>query len=682
MNDVSSAIMDAAVDGIIVIDSNGVVVSFNSDAEKLFQYLRGEVVGKNVSMLMPDRYGEHHDEYIANYVRFGNAKIIGFGRDVEGLRKDGSRFPMHLSVGESIESGSRQFIGICHDLTDYKEALRRLALAEQRYKDVIQSQSELICRLDDDLKVTFANVSFTKAMGLQHSDVIGMPMYELVAEEGPVFRDTLRELFREHFHIKEITLKILMQGNHEPALVDWTFRRLPNSSDYGVEIQGFGVDVSEKEAAIERAEYLKTHDHLTGFLNKIGLVEYLGLLQPATSETCAILSVDCENFGLINQKFGYDFGDAILCEAASRIRRLAGEEFTICRPGGDDFLLFKRSVAPDAAERLALELTQSLESPYEIKGETLTLGGFVGLAFYPKDSESLVRLPELAEAAAKDAERRKEPIAYFDESYHAALRRKLEIEQGLKAAIERGEIEVYLQPKFKITEKRICEFEALARWTDPKLGFVSPGEFVPIAEQSVLGQTLDRYVIKFVVTLLSSNLDTERDLCPIAVNITAEHFSNPGLANFIIDLMEGAGVPPWYLSLEVTEGVLMKMAPDVSNNLSTLRAYGVSVAIDDFGTGYSSLSYLKQIPADELKIDKSFIDGILTPEGAALVEAIISVARAFNLRVTAEGVETDEQLESLASMGCDVGQGYWFARPAPALRALELREGLEASADV
>lgn len=311
------------------------------------------------------------------------------------------------------------------------------------------------------------------------------------------------------------------------------------------------------------------------------------------------------------------------------------------------------------------------------KNVTVQIQPLVGVALYPDDTANPSRLPEMAEAAMLNSQDHQQPLSYFDQKQHETLRSKLDIEQGLKRAIVKDLLSVYLQPKYKFKDDDVYSYEALIRWHDPDLGQVSPAEFIPIAEQTTLGQTLDRYVIDKIFRFIkddnecADNDDSgRRRIGQIAINITAKHFNDPSLSEFIKGKISDYGVSPTQICLEVTEGVLLAEGGHVIENLNYLRDLGVEVSIDDFGTGYSSLAYLRSLPADELKIDKSFIDDLETTTGKTLVNAIINVAKAFGLRVVAEGIETERQMRTLIEMGCDYGQGYLLARPAPASEVL------------
>lgn len=655
------ALFDAAVDGIITIDSHGRIRSFNRAAETLFGFTRAEVLNRNVTMLMPEHYARAHDSYLDNYLRTGEARIIGIGRDVVGQRKDGSRFPMHLSVGEAWHHDEKHFIGICHDLSDYHEALHKLALAEKRYKDIVHSQTQMICRVDSDLNITFVNRSFMDCVGKTHRELIGTPLHRFAMDNEAAIRDLLNQLFTAG-GVQQLTVKMTMAARARNRQVEWTFTRPGTANGESIELQGFGVDISEMEQARREADYFRNYDTVTGLYNKQAFMAALPAWAAAET-SCSLIHIDLDNFGLVNQKHGFEAGDYMLREVAKRIRTIAGKNCLIARSGADDFLV----AAPVSTLREVKSLTGRLASRIRrnlpLDGDTLSIDVAMGVAFYPGDSDDIQRLPNLAESAMKDARTHREPVALFNKESHSQLRRRLDIEQALKRAMEEGVPHILLQPKYAIPSRRISGFEALIRWNDPELGPISPAEFVPLVEHSKLGQRFDRYVIRKAIAAIQDVAASSDTPLPIAVNITPPHFSNPELAGFILDQLKQSGISPHLLEVELTEGVFLKPNANVANNLATLRAAGVSVAIDDFGTGYSSLSYIKNLQVDELKVDKSFTDELDTHTGKTVLQAVVLIAKAFDLLVTAEGVETARQLAVLEEMGCDRVQGFYLSRP-------------------
>jgi len=670
--DLASALMGAAVDAIIVIDDKGIIQQFSDSAQSLFGYAASEVMGRNVSILMPEPDARNHDQYIENYKHSGNGKIIGIGRDVRGQKKNGETFPMHLSVGESKQQNQHLFVGICHDLSDYTNALNKLASAEQRYREIVQAQKQFILRLDSDFRITFANASFTRALGTEAEDIIGAPISVFFNEPGYRIHRRLASLFSDKETSGEIAVKVTMNGQDgSQTLVEWSFRRTSTPSDDEAELQGFGIDVSEQERALEQAHYLRTHDALTGLLNKQSLVQDCRVWFKSSSLS-ALLYLDIEHFSLINQRYGYEIGDAVLIKLANRISRAIQRANHCARTGADKFLIAVHVSSKADAEAIAERLIEYLSTPFKLRDKQLNVRATVGIAMYPSDSENIEVLPELAESAKDYARRRNRRIGIFDFEHHRVLHRQMEIEQDLKDAIEDHQLEIFLQPKYWVSNCTIAGFEALVRWQHPREGFISPGEFVPIAEKSSLGLELDRYVMATVFDMIARARSAMADFPPVAINITPAHFSQVDFQKLVLAGIAESGIPIASIELEITEGAVMEHSTEAQDNLDALREKGVRIAIDDFGTGYSSLNYLRFIGIDDLKIDKTFVDEILTNKGGVIIKSIIDIAAAHNIQVVAEGVETDEQLQRLREMGCHLCQGYLLSKPLPADEAINL----------
>ncbi|WP_165856368.1 putative bifunctional diguanylate cyclase/phosphodiesterase [Marinobacter sp. JSM 1782161] len=671
LGDLYSTLLEAAVDAIITIDEQGFITSFNSAAERLFGYSRDEVVGRKVNLLMPPDTAARHDRYLQNYLSTRKPRVIGIGREVEGQHRNGSRIPLHFSVGEAVHEGKRTFIGICHDLSKYREIVEQLEETEQRYRDIVESQKQLICRVDSQLRITFANASFSQVIGVQHDALMGLPLTEIADDDEHRLGHLLAGMFRAHGNLNEVNIKVTMKSRDSGALVDWSFKRVDGAGDpQEPELQGFGIDISQQEAALQQALYLRNHDYLTGFLNMRAFSSAMkAWIEPR--RRYALLHLACGRFEMINRQYGYDAGDNVIVEAAKRIR-LTLIRPNLCARTGSDMLVVIGVRDNEEAHDTALQLVQSLERPYRVNGSSLRLDVVCGIALYPADSASQETLQNMASSAARDARDHGATAAYFDADYHEDLKKQMEIEQGLKEALDNQDIEVYLQPKIGLDDHTVHSYEALVRWQHPERGFISPADFIPIAERSALGQKLDRYVLNIAAQLIARCRHQSRPVPVIAVNVTARHFSDLALPEYLEQLMRRYKFPPESLQLEITEGMVMQMRQTTTQVMERLRTLGIQVSIDDFGTGYSSLSYLSHLLVDELKIDKVFIDDLQSERGATLVRSVIAIAKANNLRITAEGIETAAQARILRGMDCDMGQGYFFARPKPGHEVLGL----------
>ncbi|PKM20863.1 MAG: hypothetical protein CVV11_05100 [Gammaproteobacteria bacterium HGW-Gammaproteobacteria-15] len=663
LRSMQDALLEAAVDGIISIDEWGIVQSFNRGAELLFGYKKHEVIGQNVSMLMTTAHSSRHDSYLQNYKGGGKAKIIGIGRDVQAQRKDGSVFPMHLSVGESHTEQGRLFVGVCHDLSEFKAVLQRLISAEQRYRDIVENQKEFICRLSKKSRLTFLNNAFCRQLNQPLFQVLGISIFEFIHADERYNVESLLEQLRQAELPQTISLLIRMLGpDNNVHWVDWTFSTLVGKADSADEIQGVGIDITEQIKAKNHAKFLTSYDALTGLLNRDGLLEQFNRRQDKT-QTYAVLFVDCHRFRLINEKYGHDFGDLMLIEAAHRLQSMLPEGAFACRPGADDYILLLPLEERSDLLPFAQHLLEQCTEPYWLANQKISPSVCIGISTYPDDDTDLNVLIRQAESAMFEAKQQALPLRMYHEDIHNALTRQLEIEQGLRRALEQDLLSVVLQPKYHLSTQKLVGYEALVRWHDAELGFVAPDIFVAVAEAVNLGKKLDCWVIKSALQQIKLWRQAGLQPKPVAVNITAKHFSDPALNQYVINKLQLMELPAECLQLEITEGVAMDNSPAILENLNAFRSAGIKVAIDDFGTGYSSLSYLTSLPIDFIKIDKTFVQALENDNNLSLVKAMLAMAQAIGVAVIAEGIETAKQQDLLAELGCEFGQGYLYARP-------------------
>jgi diguanylate cyclase (GGDEF)-like protein len=411
-----------------------------------------------------------------------------------------------------------------------------------------------------------------------------------------------------------------------------------------------------------------------------------GLFQQRLSAAAAagrgltLLFLNLDNFKAINDGHGRGVGDGLLDEVSDRLAGAVREGDTIGRLGGDEFAAVCPAVATtEGARALAERMCEALRAPFHVAGHELYAPASVGCrAVGPGPAPAPDVLLADAEAAmyeAKDAGR--DRVAVFAEGTRARVSRRLELAEELRRALERGELSLHLQPHVELASGRIVGAEALLRWSHPRLGRVSPAEFVPVAEQFGLIGTIGTWVLREAAALLAGWRDEGRDLT-LSVNVSGAQLRTGGFAELVARIVDEAGIEPGALCLELTESTLMGSSGEAIEALRRLRDRGHYIAIDDFGTGYSSLAYLKDLPVEVLKVDRSFIGGLGTnPHDTAIVASIMSLAHAMGLHVVAEGVETPEQVAELRALGCPVGQGYLFARPAPPARFDVLcRDGL------
>ncbi|GAB3012382.1 sensor domain-containing protein [Bowmanella dokdonensis] len=668
---VNEAILDAAADAIISIDGRGRVLAFNQSAERIFGYHKDEVLGKNVSMLMPDIHAERHDQYLRDYQQGGESHIIGVGRDLLAVKKGGKLFPIYINVGEVKGQKSPIYVAVCHDLTELQQLLKNLSHAEARYQNVVEHQRELVCRLDRDLRFTFINIPMRSSF-CNGGEGLGMSLLEYVS---PDQRKTLRVLLVQLIEQGggEVAITVNMQPQRtRHCWVDWTFSLVMDQEL--TEVQGLGLDVTEQQRAKQHAQFLSRFDQLTGLLNRHGCRQEFEQLC-SQYEQVALMFFDTNRFRWLDERFGTDVGDLLQMEVAYRIKSMRIPALVAARSGPDDFVLcFPLSENQHALE-LAHQVIGRLEAPYRLAGEELNISVNLGIALWdrrePVDFSTQVRN---AGSAMHQARQRQSRVALYDSGVQKKLRRAMELELGIKRALSQDLFEIYLQPKYRLDTEELDGFEALLRWQDPQLGRVAPDEFIHLAEQAGLGKALDRWVIEKVASLLKSWPGAHKE-GRIAVNITSQHLADPGLVEHILDCLTRYQVPRGALELEITEGMAMDASAEVLSNIAKLKKLDIKLALDDFGTGYSSLSYLDDLDLDYLKIDKRFIDALDGKTSHNLVEAIIRMAKALDMTVIAEGVESKKQLQTLRELGCDKVQGYVFSKPLPIREARRLLKG-------
>jgi diguanylate cyclase (GGDEF)-like protein/PAS domain S-box-containing protein len=422
-------------------------------------------------------------------------------------------------------------------------------------------------------------------------------------------------------------------------------------------------DVTERKQAEARAEHLARHDPLTDLANRMAFNEYLdGVVASAAAEQTrfAILCIDLDRFKEVNDIFGHGIGDALLREVARRLQGACGEAF-LARLGGDEFTLVCVG-EPAAAEALAGRLLQAVAGDIDVAGNTLRSGMSIGVAVYPTDGNDPVVLLANADAALYRAKAEaRGSIRFFEPDMDKRLRYRRALQHELRSAVPRGELSLHYQPQASMSGE-IRGFEALVRWQHPVRGMVSPGEFIPLAEESGLIVPLGEWILREACREAASWPNPLR----IAVNLSPVQFRHGDLPTLVHTVLLETGLAADRLEIEITEGVLIGDFARALSILRRLKNLGVRIAMDDFGTGYSSLSYLQSFPFDKIKIDQAFIANLEhNPQSAAIIRAVIGLGRGLELPVVAEGVETKAQLAFLAVEACNEVQGYLIGRPQP-----------------
>lgn len=429
-------------------------------------------------------------------------------------------------------------------------------------------------------------------------------------------------------------------------------------------------DMSETLSLTRQVAYQATHDTLTRLPNRELLRDRLVQAMAVARREgngVALMFLDLDGFKYVNSSLGHPTGDELLVQLAERLRRAGRAEDTIARWEGDQFSILVGGLAePGLAGTLAKKFLSVLGEPYQVHGRDVQIDGSIGISLFPHDAtepEDLIRHADIALHRIKQRDRN--GVGFYDEDFNSRARRRLEIEQGLRKALRNGEFEIYYQPQIALSSGRVVGVEALLRWHHPARGLVLPGEFVPVAEESGLIVQIGDWVLRQACARARAWRDAGTPL-QIGVNLSARQLAKEDLVESVTAAMRESGAEPTDITLEITESAVMGDTARAEALLRDLRALGIRIAIDDFGTGYASLANLKQLPIDQVKIDRSFVSDLVDdPDDAAITQAVIAMSHSMGLSVVAEGVENRAQLDFLRAHHCDEMQGFFISEAQP-----------------
>jgi diguanylate cyclase (GGDEF)-like protein len=426
-------------------------------------------------------------------------------------------------------------------------------------------------------------------------------------------------------------------------------------------------DITERQRSDEKVAHMARHDALTDLPNRVLLRERLEheLKRVKRGECLAVLCLDLDQFKSVNDALGHPIGDELLKLVAERLRACTRDPDTIARLGGDEFAIVMTQMqeASDAAA-LAKRIRESITKPYQIEGHTIVSDISIGISVAPfdaVDSDLLLRNADMALYGAKGDGRG--TYRFFETDMNTRMKARRELEMDLRRALVGKEFELYYQPLVSLESNAVNAFEALLRWNHPTRGLISPADFIPVAEETGLIVPLGEWVLKAACYEAVGWPDHIK----VAVNLSPAQLNNRNLLTVVTATLAETGMPARKLQLEITETVLLQNTFATLQTLHELRKLGVQIALDDFGTGYSSLSYLRSFPFDKIKIDRSFIQDLANgSEPVAIVQAVANLAKSLKMTSTAEGVETQQQMDMLQALGCTEMQGYLFSRARPA----------------
>jgi len=592
------------------------------------------------------------------------------------------QFEMRRMVLLDDAGGVAGTLGFARDITDQIARANRLRAGERKLDTLVRNLPGMAFqRLNDSTwSMVFASEGCRELTGFPPRDFIdnrvrtwgSIVALEDIEQASAGIRDQLThgERYMVEYRI------VLADGD-----MRWVSERgihTAASGDAPAVLEGILLDITESRYYLDEMVHRATHDTLTGVANRPLLIDHLrhgiGYGQ-RYNRMAATLVINIDHFKYVNQSLGHDAGDELLKEVARRLQRALREQDTVARLGADSFAMVLIDLENlGGAAQVMTRILVAVREPYTLGEQEIVVTCSVGCALFPLDGPDPETLLRRADTAMRHARNLGGDCHYF---YSADSDRKTEdrlhLESNLRHAVERGELLLQYQPKLQLRDDSLIGMEALVRWRHPELGMVPPGRFIPIAEETDLIVTIGSWVLEEACRQAKKLIDEGMPVGHVAVNLSARQFRDPGLIVRVGDILKRTGLHPSHLELEITESLVMKEIDAVIAKLKELKSLGLQLAIDDFGTGYSSLSYLRRFPIDRLKIDQSFTREVTnSKDGAAVARAIIQLGHALELKVIAEGVETESQMQFMRDNGCDEIQGYLYARPLdpPALKEM------------
>ncbi|UYZ23041.1 EAL domain-containing protein [Mesobacillus jeotgali] len=528
----------------------------------------------------------------------------------------------------------------------------------QSHLSLFTHNPDSVFRVDLQGYILNVNKEAVELTGYMANELAGLHFIDLIggSEEEKKIRKYFMKVLSGETKLIETTLK---RADSTYADVRITaVRIIVKNTTVGV----FGIvrDITEQKKADKMIEYLAYHDELTNLPNRRNLEKVMAAL--IKDEGFSLIYLDFDRFKRINDTFGHSFGDKILVEIGRKLSEVVPEECLVARIGGDEFaILVTGGNKPDG---VATKIVQAFQSPLFAEGMEFLITASIGISRYPEDTDSLELLLKFADMAMyKAKENGANHFQFFDQSMVDHNLNKFELENELRSAINSDSLTVFYQPKYNAATNEITGAEALARWKHARHGMIPPGVFIPIAEEANLIVPLERLIIRKVFSQLVQWKGQGYEVPRTSINISIIHFYQEDFVKFMRHTLKEYGLYGELIEIEVTESIMIKKEDSINAQLQALREIGIEVSIDDFGTGYSSLSYLSKLSVDRLKIDQSFISH--SQENREIISTIVSMATNLKLKVIAEGVETESQIDLLKSLGCQEVQGYFYSPPLP-----------------
>ncbi|MGL4377078.1 MAG: EAL domain-containing protein [Microcoleaceae cyanobacterium] len=661
---------------IIVVSAENVITFVNQATCQLLGYRKAELIGKSFNFVLHKK-----KESLSQDAAPGNTlKKREVQQNYEGiyLAKTGKK--IRVIVSSSLQQeGDTNFatLYIAQDITEQKQVERVLRQSEKKFRQLAETVTAAAF-IYQGSELRYVNAATETITGYTRNELFTINFYDLI---HPDFRTLVTQVgvlsnLREN-RLSKCEVKIITKQG-ESRWIELTTDIIKFERKISVLATAF--DISDRKKSEEIIRYQAAYDQLTDLPNRTLFNERLSLsLKQAekTEKSLAVMFLDLDRFKNINDTLGHAAGDRLLEKFAERIIHSVRSTDTVARWGGDEFTVLLPNITHmDDAIKTAQRILDNLKPTFNINEHQLHISSSIGIALYPSDgfdADTLLKNADTALYRAKENGRNNYQL--YTSKLTTKVGKYLTLENRLYQALERGEFEIYYQPKVNIKNWEIQGMEALLRWNHPELGLVPPNTFIPIAEENGLILPIGEWTLRSACQQNKIWHNMGWSNLRIAVNLSARQFQQENLVKKIVHSLDETGLEPQFLELEITEATCMQDVELTKQVLTELKKLGISIAMDDFGTGYSSLSYLKNFPLNILKIDKSFVQNLtMAPYEQAIAQAIMALGQGLNLSIVAEGVETKEQLDFLQSLDCQEIQGNYFSPPLPSQKVTRLMQ--------
>ena len=648
---------------IITMDMAGYLTGWNQGAQNLFGYTPNEAIGQHILFLYADEPDNRDSEIHELFLDHGSPMI-----EVRRRKKSGEIFRVNLTLTHILDNNNEP-IGMAAHFTEITDSLS-LEEKQRLHARIIENSEEGILITDTNERIVSVNAAFCRITGYSTSEAIG---------ETP-------DLLRSGVHSADFRAQVHAAMHGSGAWQGEIIGRrkngelFPQSVSIGVVrdandaiTHAFSIfsDISVLRAAEQRMQQIANYDSLTGLPNRNlfhQLVEQALSSARRNKEHGALLIIDLNRFTSVNDTLGHEVGDELLRQVGQRFRETLRDEDILARIGGDEFVVALVSIHKrEHSGLVAKKLLSSLEAPFVIESHALHITASIGISIYPEDGLDTTTLVRFSEVAMKRIQGNSESsYLFYSPEMNVRAKEQWQLESELRQALGGHGLSLHYQPKVSLRSGRIVGAEALIRWAHPDHGMISPGKFVPLAEETGLIFELGSWILEEACRQIHNWLNAGLEAIPIAVNLSARQFDNQ-LPERLKAATKRHGVPCELLKLEITESLLVRGPEKVIPIMNKLVAMGFNLSLDDFGTGYSSLAYLKKFPITTLKIDRAFVTGVPSDENdCAIAQAIVTMGKQLRQEIVAEGVETKEQMSFLRSLDCDQLQGFLFSPPISA----------------